>query len=52
MNSQEHKEFREAFARYAKKITSSKKESQRFLIRTGIHDKNGNLSTNYQPASK
>lgn len=52
MNTEEHKEFREAFKRYAKKVGSSKKESQNFLKRAGIHNKNGKLSTSYTSVSK
>lgn len=50
MNSKEHKELLEAFKKYTKKLISSKKESQDFLVRSGIHNKNGELSQNYIPA--
>lgn len=47
MNNKEHKEYLEAFKRYAKKITASKKGAGDFLVRTGIHNKNGKLSKAY-----
>tara|TARA_B100002049_G_C15733848_1_gene231591 strand:+ start:112 stop:261 length:150 start_codon:yes stop_codon:yes gene_type:complete len=47
MNKEEQKELLEAFKKYAKKITSSKKDSEEFLIRTGIHNQNGKLTKQY-----
>ena len=47
MNNKEHKQYLEAFLRYAKKITASKEEGAKFLIRAGIHDKKGKLSKAY-----
>jgi len=44
MNSKEHQK---AFERFAKKVTSSKKEGAKFLVRAGIHNKNGKLSEAY-----
>lgn len=47
MNSKEHKEYQRAFEKFAKKVTSSKEEGAKFLVRSGIHDKNGKLSKVY-----
>jgi hypothetical protein len=47
MNQKEHKEYQKAFDRFAKKITSSKEEGAKFLVRSGIHNKNGKLSKAY-----
>ncbi len=47
MNSKEHKEYLEEFKKYSKKITSSKKEAKKFLVRSGIHDNKGELSEAY-----
>jgi len=47
MNQKEHKEYQKAFDRFAKKITSSKEEGAKFLVRSGIHNKNGRLSKAY-----
>ncbi len=44
MNSKEQKEYQKAFERFAKKITSSKEEAAKFLVRSGIHNKDGKLS--------
>ena len=47
MNNKEHKEYQKAFDRFAKKVTSSKEEGAKFLVRSGIHNKNGKLSKAY-----
>lgn len=47
MNKREHKEYLEAFKKYSKKISSSKKQAEEFLIRSGIHNRNGELSKAY-----
>ena len=47
MNQKEHKELLKDFKEYSKKITSSRKESEKFLRRTGIHTKNGKLTEKY-----
>lgn len=47
MNQKEHKEYQKAFDRFAKKVTSSKEEGAKFLVRSGIHNKNGRLSKAY-----
>lgn len=47
MSSKEHKELLEAFKKHTKKMISSEKESQNFLVRSGIHNKKGKLSKNY-----
>jgi hypothetical protein len=47
MNNEEHKELLKAFRKFAKKVISSKEESQKFLIETGIHNKRGELSKKY-----
>lgn len=47
MNSKEHKEYQEKFKRFAKKITSSKEEGAKFLVRSGIHNKDGKLNKVY-----
>lgn len=48
MDNKEHKEYQIAFDRFAKKITASKEEAENFLIRSGIHDKQGKLSKVYE----
>ncbi len=50
MNNKEHKELLEAFKKYTNKLLSSKKESEDFLIRSGIYSQKGKLSKNYIPA--
>lgn len=47
MNKEEHKELLKAFKKYSDKITASKKESENFLIRTGIHTEKGKLTKQY-----
>ncbi|MEA3443897.1 MAG: hypothetical protein U9R19_04140 [Bacteroidota bacterium] len=47
MNNKEHKELLEAFKKYTKKLISSKKESRDFLVRSGIHNKKGELNQDY-----
>ncbi|MEH6659596.1 hypothetical protein [Leeuwenhoekiella marinoflava] len=47
MNKEEQKELLKAFKKYADKITASKKESEKFLIRTGIHTEKGKLTKQY-----
>lgn len=47
MTPKEHKEYQKAFDRFAKKITSSKENGAKFLVRSGIHNKNGRLSKAY-----
>lgn len=47
MNNKEHKEYQKAFDKFAKKIIASKEEAAKFLIRSGIHNKNGKLSKAY-----
>ena len=48
MNKKEHKEYQKVVGNHLKKVSSSKKEAQAFLIRAGIHDKNGKLNKHYR----
>lgn len=43
------KEMKTIMLEQKKSLLSSKKRSQEFLIRAGIHDKNGHLNKNYAP---
>jgi hypothetical protein len=52
MDCKEHKKYQKALKKYSAKILSSKKEAQEFLIRAGIHDKNGNLNKHYTSNTK
>jgi len=52
MDCKEHKEYQKALKKYSEKILSSKKKAQEFLIRAGIHDKNGNLNKHYTSNTK
>lgn len=47
MNKEEHKKLQKEFREFAKKVLSSKEESQKFLIEAGIHNKKGELSKHY-----
>lgn len=47
MNQKEHQNYQKAFDQFAKKVTSSKEEGAKFLIRSGIHNAKGKLSKVY-----
>jgi hypothetical protein len=47
MNNKEHKEYLAAFKKYSTKVSSSKKKSRQFLVRSGIHDASGTLNKVY-----
>lgn len=47
MNKKEHQEYLKAFKAHAKDIASSREKAKSFLVRAGIHTKNGKLSKNY-----
>ncbi|MCH8535411.1 MAG: hypothetical protein LAT51_10115 [Flavobacteriaceae bacterium] len=47
MNKKEQKELLKAFKVYAEKVLASKKESKKFLIKTGIHTEKGKLTKPY-----
>jgi hypothetical protein len=48
MTIKETKIYIKNMKEYTKRISSSKKESQKFLDKTGIYSKNGKLSNNYK----
>ena len=48
MNKKEHKEYQKVVKDHLKKVSSSKKEAKAFLVRAGIHDKNGKLNKHYR----
>jgi len=48
MSNEEIEQFRQYFIEKTKEIISSEKKAREFLDKTGIYDKNGNLSENYK----
>jgi len=47
MNKKEIKELLKSFKEYSEKVIASKKESKKFLVKTGIHTKEGKLTKQY-----
>ncbi|MGM0601239.1 MAG: hypothetical protein ACQETH_15625 [Candidatus Rifleibacteriota bacterium] len=47
MNKKEHKNYLDAFKAYSKEVSSNEKKAREFLVRTGIHNRDGNLSKQY-----
>ena len=48
MTEEERKEFLEAIESQTAKISSSEEASRKFLVKTGIYTKKGNLTKNYK----
>jgi len=48
MTEKEINEYVKEMKAYSKKISSSKSESIKFLVETGIYDKNGKLTKHYR----
>jgi hypothetical protein len=48
MTAKETKEYIKNMKEFTKKISSSKKESRKFLDKTGIYTKSGKLSQKYK----
>ncbi len=51
MNTKEHKKYQEDFSKFVKTLLESKEKTEKFLVRSGIHDKEGTLNKPYITSS-
>jgi hypothetical protein len=52
MDKKEHNTYLKEFKEYSKNITSSKKTTQKFLVRSGINTPTGRLTKTYSTKNK